>query len=65
MDQKKSIAYQAMDELLKAQNTHVQLKRQFLVAKLNEELTSKRENFKQDEVQYIVHIYVHQCNTAL
>ena len=50
MDQTKSVAYQAVDELLKAQKTHTQLKRQFAVAKLKEDLNKKRQVFENYEV---------------
>ena len=50
MDQTKSVAYQAVDELLKAQKTHTQLKRQFAVAKLKEDLNKKRQLFENYEV---------------
>ena len=54
MDQTKSVAYQAVDELLKAQRTHTQLKRQFAVAKLKEELNKKRQVFENYEVLQIM-----------
>lgn len=57
MDQTKSLGYQAMEELLKAQRTHTQLKRQFAKAKLEEELSKKRELFQKIEVQQLLHKY--------
>ena len=50
MDQTKSLAYQAMEELLKAQTTHCKLKRQFVLASTKEELNKSRKEFEKQEV---------------
>ena len=58
MDQSKSLAYQAMEELLKAQTTHCKLKRQFVLANTKEELNKRRKEFDRQEV----HCTVYMCS---
>lgn len=52
MDQSKSLQYQAMEELLRAQTTHCKLKRQFMIASTEDELRKSRREFEKQEVQY-------------
>ena len=42
MDMRKTPAYRAVEELLKAQNTHMTLKRQFEEAKLTEDIAEMK-----------------------
>ena len=43
MDMSKSAAFLAVEELVKAQKTHMRLKRQFQEAKLQEDIKNRRE----------------------
>lgn len=43
MDMSKSAAFLAVEELVKAQKTHMRLKRQFQEAKLEEDIKSRRQ----------------------
>lgn len=50
MDESKSLAFRAMEELLKAQNTRSKLTRQFTMAELRENLSTRREKVRNAEV---------------
>ena len=43
MDMTKTPAFRAVEELLKAQNTHMKLRREFEEAKLSEDITAMKE----------------------
>ena len=43
MDMSKSAAFLAVEELIKAQETHMRLKRQFQEAKLEEDIKTRKE----------------------
>ena len=51
MDETKSLGYRAVEELLKAQATQAQLKRQFAMSTLKEECEKRREKFLSEEVR--------------
>lgn len=59
MDESKSLAFRAMEELLKAQSTQSQLKRQFVMAELRESITVKREQTLKQEVCIGCYLYLH------
>ena len=50
MDESKSLAFRAVEELLKAQNTQSQLKRQFVMAQLKEESEIRQKEIIKLEV---------------
>ena len=50
MDETKSLGYRAVEELLRAQRTQAQLKRQFVMASVKEECEKRREKFLAEEV---------------
>lgn len=51
MDETKSLGYRAVEELIRAQTTQAQLKRQFVMSSLKEQSESTRKRFQNDEVR--------------
>lgn len=51
MDESKSLAFRAMEELLKAQKTQSQMKRQFVMTQLKEESEIRKKELSKLEVQ--------------
>lgn len=51
MDETKSLAFRAMEELLRAQSTQAHLKRQFVMAQVKEQCKIKRDKFKKEEAR--------------
>ena len=56
MDETKSSAFLAMEELLRAQSTQAHLKRQFVMAQVKEECNIKRDKFKKEEARVSLHV---------
>ena len=50
MDESKSLAFRAIEELLKAQSTRSQLTRRFVMAELKDSLAARREKAQNAEV---------------
>lgn len=53
MDETKSLAFRAMEELLRAQSTQAHLKRQFVMAQVKEQCKIKRNKFKKEEARLL------------
>ena len=53
MDGTKSLGYQAVEELLRAQATQSRLKRQFAMSSLKEECEQRKEKFLNEEVTIV------------
>ena len=59
MDESKSLAFRAIEELLKAQNTRSQLTRRFVMAELKDSLATRREKARNAEVLLTNNVLVH------
>lgn len=58
MDETKSLAFRALEELLRAQKTQSRLRRQFVMAQLKETAVAKREEITKREVHLLSHGHI-------